>query len=72
MKLFWGLIETAAPHRHPFDPTKWIRTGRFTKTVERFGMTSELGEVIYTSNTCLTCGTIVEKKFDHSVDPQGY
>jgi len=64
MKLFWGLIETDSipePHSHTYNSDTWecIRELTFTLFNEPIGILR-----MY-KNVCTTCGTIVEKEFQH-------
>jgi hypothetical protein len=84
MRLFWGLIETtpapapcntynAPEHHHTFDPTKWV----ITETLEQYSYNAMLqrnfptGNIVIKANTCLECGELFEKRFDHTVKQIG-
>jgi hypothetical protein len=65
MKLFWGLIETASPHRHTFDKDKWKLVSEFKSVrIYRDSLYNERsdGHVLLYTNTCLTCGDFLEKQ----------
>lgn len=66
MKLFWGLVETEHPHHHTFDKDKWELVSEFESIrINRFtGNERSVGYVLFYTNTCLTCGDLVENRFD--------
>ena len=68
MKILWGLIETTTPHIHTYDGTKWKLINIVNISANFYGTAHSDGSVEYFHNTCLTCGDLIEKSFNHRIN----
>ena len=69
MKLFWGLIESHQ-HQHTFDASKWKLVDSYERSsINKFtGYKRDRGHILFYTNTCLSCGDMIEKKCDHTIE----